>query len=108
MIPSLLSILSIIVTLGTASSVMLHDTRLDKVTAMALATPIAYANYENVKSLSSSEAHTHVERGTFSQVMNVYHTTAPGIQPRHERKHLLQKHVVRGHHAFDNYNLPIV
>lgn len=108
MIPSLFSLLSIIISLGTLSGIVFHDTRLDKVATIALATPVAFAQYEPIKPLLLNDAHTHVERTAYSQVMHVYQSSTPGIQPRHERKHLLQKHVPKGHHAFDNYNLPVV
>jgi menaquinone-dependent protoporphyrinogen IX oxidase len=108
MIPSLFTILSVIISLSTASSVILHDTRLDKIATVAVATPIMYAHYETGFKPFLNDAHTHVERSAFSQVLHAYQSAAPGIQPRHERKHLLQKHVPKGHHAFDNYNLPIV
>ncbi|HEU5122118.1 MAG TPA: hypothetical protein VFT59_04685 [Candidatus Saccharimonadales bacterium] len=110
MIPlqSLFSIVSIVLSLSTASGVVLHDTRLDKAAAVALAAPVAYAQYEGAKPLPFGDAHTHVERTAFSQVMHAYQSSAPGMQPRHERKHLLQKHIPKGHHAFDNYMLPLV
>lgn len=107
MLSSLLSLLSVIVSLGTVSGVVLHDTRLDKAATVALATPVMPAQYEVAKPFAS-DVHTHVERSTLSRVVHVYQSVTPGIQPRHERRHLLQKHVPRGHHAFDNYNLPLI
>lgn len=111
MLASFLSSLSLIISLSTLSGVILHDTRLDKAAAAALTTPTAFAQYEITgKQLSFSDAHTHVERSSFGQAMQVYHQAAtPGMQPRSdERKHLLQKYTPKGHHAFDNYHLPIV
>ena len=100
---SLLLFLSLI----TATGIVMHDTRIDKATTVAIVPPLA-AGYEiGAKSLQA-DPHTHVERGSI-QAMNVFHSTAPAIQPRtHDKKHLLQRTVPRGHHAFDNYNLPLV
>ncbi len=108
MLTSVLSSLSLLFTLGTLSGVVLHDTRLDKA-ATILATPVSPTTYEiGNKPLVGGDAHTHVERGSFSQAMKTYQTSTPGMQPRDERKHMLAKHVPKGHHAFDNYNLPLV
>ena len=84
MISSFFSILSAIVSLGTASSVVLHDTRLDKAAAAAIATPVAYASHEGARPIFTGESHTHVERSNFSQVMHAYQSVAPGIQPPDE------------------------
>jgi hypothetical protein len=108
----LLSILSFLISLSTASGIMLHDTRIDKATAAAVAAPLSLAQYDtgtNKGIQLGNDAHTHIERSAFSQAMRVYQTSTPGVQPRSDdRKHMMQKHIPKGHHAFDNYNLPIV
>lgn len=107
MFSSLISTTSVITSLLTLSGVFLHDTRLDKATVIA-ATPVQAQYATAPKPMLQSDAHTHVERNSFSQAMRVYQTSTPGIQPRNdERKHLMQRNVPKGHHPFDNYNLPI-
>ncbi len=104
--------LAILLTLSTATGVLVHDTHIDKATTTVLATPAAVTNYDsNTKSIQfNSDFHTHIERGATAQTLHSFRTHQPRITPRvtEDKKHLLQKHVTRGHHAFDNYNLPIV
>jgi len=96
--------------LSTAAGVLLHDTRIDKMTATALSLPslVTYADVDKVPYLKS-DLHNHIERGSLSQAVNDLKAQAPRIMPRSEdKKHALPKYVARGHHAFDNYNLPLV
>lgn len=110
MYSSFISTLSIIVSLSTLSGILLHDTRLDKVTAVAAVPPSVLAHYESInKAVHFGDSHTHVERSSFSQAMRSYQTSTPGLQPRSEsRKHLMQSRIPKGHHTFDNYNMPIM
>jgi hypothetical protein len=101
-----------IIALTTASSVVLHDTRLDKMAVTALTAPSSSPAYEagNVKTVNlSTEAHTHTERNSLSQVINDLKTPNPRQQPRgnEDKKHLMQKHAARGYHYFDNYYMPL-
>ena len=108
MLPLLTSTTSAIVSLLTLSGVFLHDTRLDKAAALAVV-PVQAQYVSPSRAILQSDAHTHVERSSFSQAMRSYQTSTPGVQPRNdERKHLVQRNVAKGHHAFDNYNLPLV
>jgi len=108
MISKIVNSLALIASLVTASSVLLHDTRIDRAAAAvnALPLPATYEESSASKLLSPSDPHTHVER---SSALRNLATGMPRIQPRNdEKKHLLQRRVAKGHHAFDNYNLPIV
>lgn len=108
MLSSFISTTSVIASLLTLSGVFLHDTRLDKATVL-LATPVQAQYTSPPKAMLQGDAHTHVERSSFSQAMHIYQTSTPGVQPRSdERRHLMQRNVPKGHHAFDNYNLPLV
>lgn len=85
---------------------MLHDARLDKV---ALIVPQFEISAGNSKAVSFGDAHTHVERVSFSDAMQELSSSVPRIQPREDhKKHLIPNRVARGHHTFDSYNLPIV
>ena len=110
MLSTFLNSFLVLFTLSTASGLLLHDTRLDKVTSVAMAAPVLSGYETGAKFLQNADLHTHVERGGFSQTMNALHSSVPGLQPRaHEdKKHLLQRHTPKGHHPFDNYNLPLV
>ena len=101
----------IAMSLSTAAGVFLHDTRIDKMTATALSLPslVTYADIDRVSSLKS-DLHTHIERGSLAQAVHDLKAQHPRIQPRetHDRRHMMQKIAPKGHHAFDNYSLPIV
>lgn len=106
----LINPLAILVSLSTATGVFVHDTHIDKA-ATALVAPAIIAYEANTKQLSlAPDLHTHAERGALSQAVHELKAANPRIQPRisEDKKHLLQKRVARGHHAFDNYSLPIV
>lgn len=111
MFNSILNPIAILISLTTASGILVHDTKIDKVASVALSAPAVIATYDAPSKLASfgGEAHTHVERASFSQTVNTLNAHTPSLQPRtDDKKHLMQKHVTRGHHAFDNYNLPLV
>ncbi len=108
MFSNLINPLAILISLSTTSGILVHDTHVDQAAA-AIAMPAMLASYDTTGKLGA-ESHTHVERSSLSQTINALHSRTPGVQPRanEDKKHLMQKHVTRGHHAFDNYNLPIV
>ena len=112
MIPiALFSPLSILVSFSTLFGVVIHDTKIDQLTTTFLATPAIIATYEGVTgAVRSSDPHTHVERVSFSQYMRGMSTDNPRIQPRlsDEKKYALQRNVMKGHHTFDNYFLPVI
>jgi hypothetical protein len=107
MLSNLLNPLAIIISLSTASGILVHDTHIDQAVSSSLAMPAILANVDPANKLGA-EGHTHVERTSVSQVITTMHSRTPGMQPRQDKRHLMQKHVARGHHAFDNYSLPIV
>lgn len=90
--------------------ILVHDTKLDKATAIALAVPMAFASFELGASIPklSGEGHTHVERASLSNAVRDLQAGTPRIQPRNDhKKYTLQKNVSRGVHAFDGYYLPL-
>lgn len=110
MISNLTNTLALLLSLVTAGSVFVHDTRIDKAAVAATALPAPASYEENAsKTLLSGDAHTHVERASIGQAVKDLTGRTPRIQPRNDdKKHSLPKRVGKGHHAFDNYNLPIV
>ena len=100
-----------LMSLGTATGVLLHDTRIDKATVTALALPAAVVSLDGSSKFAgiSSDLHTHAERTSLSQAIHDLKGQMPRTLPRNEdKKHALPKFVAKGHHAFDNYTLPIV
>lgn len=112
MIPiALFSPLSILVSFSTLFGVVIHDTKVDQLTTTFLAAPAVIASYEGVTgAIKTTDPHTHVERMSLSQFVRGMSTDNPRIQPRlsDEKKYALQRNVMKGHHAFDNYYLPII
>lgn len=108
---SLINSFVALISLATATGILLHDTRIDKAASVATL-PLAQLSSDTGAKLVHSnpnDLHTHVERAQLGHAFNPLHSTAPSIAPRSEdKKHMLQRHVGRGHHAFDNYNLPLV
>lgn len=111
MFSNIINTTALFVSLLTASSVFLHDTRIDKATIAAVSVPDVAAMYQEQgnKLLHAADAHTHVERVSFSQTVKDFSSGSPRVQPRNEdKKYATPNRVGKGHHAFDNYNLPIV
>lgn len=111
MFTPLLHPIIVAMSLSTSFGIVLHDTRIDKATVSALALPSIMASVDTANKLAAlgGDAHTHVERGSLAQAVHDLKAQNPRIQPRNEtKKHALPKYVARGHHAFDNYNLPVV
>lgn len=106
--------LAILISLSTMTGVLVHDMYIDKATVAALVLPTTTASYETNNKLGSftPDLHTHIERGSVSRTLtlNDLKTQTPRIYLRttEDKKHLSQKHISRGYHAFDNYHLPIV
>jgi hypothetical protein len=103
--------LAIIFSLNTALGILVHDTRIDKAATTAVALPVVVASYELNNQLGGlmGDSHTHVERSMVARVTNDFTGRTPQINPRFEdKRYSLPKSVSKGHHAFDNYNLPIV
>ena len=96
--------------LTTSFGVLVHDTKIDHATSVALALPVALAGYElgpQVPKLGS-EGHTHIERVSLANAIRDLHAGTPRIQPREDYKRFsLSKHVVKGVHAFDGYYMPL-
>jgi hypothetical protein len=108
MLPILLNFLTAIASLSTMAGIFVHDTTIDRFATMALSMPTsATTDYESSNRIANfgGELHAHTEQISIVRLVG----DNPRVQPRNdEKKHLLQKRVMRGHHPFDNYNLPIV
>lgn len=99
--------LTILASLSTTAGIAIHDTKIDKFATLALSLPSTTTSYESSNRVVNigGDLHTHAEHVSVLKMTQ----DSPRIQPRtDDKKHLLQKRVARGHHPFDNYNLPIV
>ncbi len=108
---SLINSFVVMISLTTASGVLLHDTRIDKAASIAVM-PLAHLNVETGTRLvrtAPNDFHTHVERTQVGHSSPLLHSLTPSIAPRNDdKKHFAQKFAPKGHHPFDNYNLPII
>lgn len=95
-------------TLCTTFGVVMHDTTMDKFTTLALSIPTSGAaeSESSARILSfGGESHTHIEPVS---IVSLLGENPRGPARNDEKKHLLSKRVMCGHHPFDNYSLPIV
>jgi len=109
---SIFNLFSAFVSFSTLFGVVFHDTHIDKYSPAMLGVPsimIAHSDADAALKLSS-EAHTHTERVSLNAAVRNFTNENPRIQPRlsNEKKYVLQKNVMKGHHAFDNYYLPVL
>lgn len=109
MLANFVNIAAMLISLVTASGIFLHDTRIDKAATTAFTNPaIILTDANSTDKLMNWDAHAHEERSSFSQMIREVENTTPRIQPRDDhKKHLLPNRVARGHHPFDNYNIPL-
>lgn len=96
--------ISIFVSLAALAGVAVHDTKIDRLATTFAGIPAVMTHAENTPKISN-DSHTHVERVS----LNEMRSSSPRLAPRSDlKKHLMQRNVPKGHHAFDNYSLPIV
>jgi hypothetical protein len=91
--------------------VLVHDTKIDQFTTAYLAVPSIATSYDGSNpALKLGDPHTHMERVAISQLTRSLALENPRMQPRgqEDKKYVLQRNVARGHHPFDNYNLPVI
>lgn len=73
--------------LATAFGVILHDTQLDRATAVAIAVPVAALGYAAADaSIKAGDAHVHVERVSLAKISGL-RTTLPRLNPREDDRH---------------------
>lgn len=101
--------LAILLSLSTGTGILLHETKVDKLTVLALAHPATAAQKVAKGSLLESMPHTHSEAGMLQSSSREFRTKSPGMAPRRDRdeRYRLQKKVPRGFHLFDSYHLPL-
>lgn len=101
--------LPFLISVSTLFGVVVHDTRFDKFASALLAVPVIVASYEGIDGLLKTNDHTHTERVSVSQFARAFAAETPRTQVRQDdKRYRLEKNVVKGHHPFDNYSLPVV
>lgn len=107
-IPTIFNLLALSFSLGTASSVLVHDTNIDKAMITALSSETANTSTGSAK--PGNDPHTHSERMSLYQAIRSINSSQPKTQPRSQddRRHVQEKPVTPGHHPFDNYSLPVI
>jgi len=107
--PLLFKIAVVVVSLATATGVLFHDARVDRLMSVLLSMPIVSSYEANPRAISFNDLHIHTEQVSLDQSVRGA-AQMPGIQPRanEDKKYLLQKHTAKGYHPFDNYNLPLL
>jgi hypothetical protein len=78
-------------TLATTFGVLVHDTKIDHATNVAIAMPSAMITYVAVDSLmKSSDSHIHVERVAGPKQLATLRATVPRVQPRDDDRRYVQ------------------
>ena len=106
-----------LLSLTTAAGVFVHDMHVDIVATSVIGRTVSPAYVEAQETTPREPVHelraphVHVDYnpangGFLSQFLY----QSPSVPPRgqDQKRHLLQEVQTRGHHAFDNYNLPVV
>lgn len=105
-----INIFGVILSLLTATSVFIHDARIDR----AAAAPSLYTAKRTTSKVTFSDLgfvggdHTHPEHN--SRTLSGFAYKTPNYPPREMRikRYLMQNVEPRGRHAFDNYHLPFL
>lgn len=84
MLPLLKNPLTLSLVFATAFGVFAHDTQLDQVAAVAIATPTTVAAYAIADISSKSFDHVHVEKVSVSSQAGASRMNVPKIQPRND------------------------
>lgn len=108
---SFINRLSIAIAVMTFVGIAIHDTKIDKFTAIAIAVPVVMAAYEGAHLLHAlgGDSHTHVDRISVEKTANKNTSMPPQLGARRfkDKKYRLDANVTKGRHPFDNYSLPI-
>lgn len=104
--------LSIAVALTVFLGVALHDTKIDKFTAFAIAVPAVIAAYESTHILGAlrGESHTHVERVSVDKTASRHTGFMPHLPTRRSQDDRYKQGTrsPEGRHPFDDVMLPVL
>jgi len=104
--------LSVLVAILTFVGIALHDTKIDKLTAIAIATPVIVAAYEGAQLMNAlrGESHTHVERVSIDRTASRNTSWMPHLQTRktEDDRYKSDAKNNEGYHPFDDHTLPVL
>ena len=86
--------LPLLLSLSAMFGILLHDTKIDSATALAMTVPVALASYGAADvAFKMSDPHTHSERSGFSQSIRELRTQQPRLQTRFgdDERHVVAK-----------------
>lgn len=91
-LPLLLNPLVVVLSLGTASGILLHDTNVDKATIAAISAPMLALDGASRSGFLGGDAHTHIHRISFDSVVRSQ-AARPRVQPKNgdDKKYLISK-----------------
>lgn len=76
--------------IGT-TGLLVHDMHVDRMTAVAIATPVALSTYGIVDNMLKKSDHTHVDRAGFDKMFGTsMRTSNPKVRPRDEGHRYIQ------------------
>lgn len=109
MFQKIISQLFILISFSIGTGMLLHETKIDKLTTLAVAHPVVVAKKVSSGKLLESMPHTHLEAGLFESSSRELRVQNHGMAPRRDRdeKYRMQKNVPKGYHLFDSYYLPL-
>ncbi len=95
--------------LSTSTGIILHETKVDKLTVLAVSSPVRVAKKVSKGGLLDNTPHTHSDTGVIESSARELRTQKPSTTPRRDRdeKYRLGKKVPRGFYLFDSYYLPL-
>ena len=73
--------ISVLLVFITATGILLHDMKIDKAAAVALAAPGVLAATGAAHVMTAKSDHIHVERASAPKMASIYNSTLPKIHP---------------------------
>lgn len=104
----LINSFAILLSLFTASGVLVHEAHIDRLTAASIMSRKSMHAAASLDLTLGSDPHTHPDHG--GRTLKGFSYKTPTVPPRETKfkRYLMQNIEPSGRHAFDNYNLPIV
>lgn len=96
-----------LIALLVVAGLAVHDTKLDKLTVLAIAIPTTIATLQGSHLLLlASDAHTHVERVSFGNAAGKKVLFAPWLTRSNEDRYRRNR-ATKGNQPFEDYHLPV-
>lgn len=98
--------LIVLLSVSTAAGVFIHDSNIDRMTAVVAAPAVILS----AGFILDGNSHPHAGEHSLSQATRDMQSQTPRVRPRdgRENKYKLGHSVPKGRHPFDNYSLPVI